>query len=113
MASHASGLVEAEVGLFAGSFCDFFGFWFGGFFLNLEFFVERVFDHFVHAGGGMKLYILPDIFGNIRNIFFVFYRDNQVGDAESVRRQNLFFESADGQDFSGQGQLSGHSEVGT
>ena len=60
----------------------------------------------------MELHLISNILRNIRKIFFVIRGQNHFADALAMRRQQFFFQPADGQHAAAHRDFAGHGEIG-
>src|ERR1700678_1241734 len=61
----------------------------------------------------MKFHLAAQVFRNLRQVFLIVRREDDLEDTGAMCRQQLLLETADGQHLAPQGDLTGHRDIAT
>ena len=68
-------------------------------------------QNLVHRLDEMDGHLRQNLRRNVRQIFFIIFRENDRAQAQAVRREQLFLHAADRQHFAAESDLAGHGDV--
>ena len=73
--------------------------------------LKRDGQHLVHGVHEMEFHGIAQVLGNLRQVFLVILRQDDFEQAGAVRGEQLFFKSANGEDFAAKGDFSSHGQI--
>ena len=59
----------------------------------------------------MNLHVVPNVLGNLRQVFFILFGNDGLGDPGAQCRQQLLFQAANGKHLATQRDFTGHGNV--